>query len=104
MKILIDTHTFLWWISNDHQLSETARQLISESMHCVYWSAASSWEVAIKYNLGRLPLPERPEVFIPQELNKNRIDSIPVKDIRHLPPESALQLRSGDAGPGRARG
>lgn len=84
MKILLDTHTFLWWISNDHQLSETARQLMSESMHYIYWSAASSWEVAIKYNLGRLPLPEGPEVFIPQELKKNRIDSVPVKNIHAL--------------------
>lgn len=81
MNILLDTHTFLWWITNDHQLSEAARQLISDSMHDIYWSASSSWEIAIKYNLGRLPLPERPEVFIPQELKKNRIDSIPVKDI-----------------------
>ena len=80
MRILLDTHAFLWWITDDSQLSPKARELISDSHNTMYWSAASSWEVSIKYALGRLPLPETPEQFLPVELGKNRIESLSVID------------------------
>ena len=80
MKLLLDTHAFLWWITDDAQLSPKARELISDSNNTMYWSAASSWEVSIKYALGRLPLPETPEEFLPAELGKNRIESLSVID------------------------
>ncbi len=82
MKILLDTHAFLWWITDAPQLSETARNIIRNSKNSLYWSSASSWEVAIKYALGRLPLPDKPEIFLPKELEKNRIESLPITD-RH---------------------
>ena len=80
MNILLDTHAFLWWITDDPELSETARNIIRDSSNTLYWSAASSWEVAIKYALGRLPLPEEPEKFIPPELTKNHIESLLITD------------------------
>jgi len=80
MNILLDTHAFLWWITDDAQLSATARTLIKDGENTLYWSAASSWEVAIKYNLGRLPLPDEPEQFLAQELTKNQIESLPITD------------------------
>jgi len=80
MKFLLDTHTFLWWITEDQRLSPTANELISDGHNAIYWSAASSWEVAIKYDLGRLPLPDPPEYFLPVELEKNRIESLPIID------------------------
>ena len=80
MKLLLDTHAFLWWITDDPQLSTKARELISDSHNTMYWSAASSWEVSIKYALGRLPLPETPEQFLPVELGNNRIESLSVID------------------------
>ena len=80
MKVLLDTHAFLWWITDDPQLSPKAREVISDSHNTLYWSAASSWEVSIKYALGRLPLPETPEQFLPVELGKNRIESLSVID------------------------
>jgi PIN domain nuclease of toxin-antitoxin system len=80
MNILLDTHVFLWWITDDAQLSATARRLITDSGNILYWSAASSWEIAIKYALGRLPLPEKPEQFLTEELEKNRIESLPITD------------------------
>lgn len=76
----MDTHTFLWWIIDDPQLSEKARELIGNGHNTLYWSAASSWEVSIKYALGRLPLPESPEHFLPAEIEKNRIESLPIID------------------------
>jgi PIN domain nuclease of toxin-antitoxin system len=78
MKFLLDTHIFLWWITDSHLLSQPARDIVSDGNTELYWSAASSWEVAIKYKLGRLPLPEVPELFIPLELAKNRIDPLPI--------------------------
>ncbi len=80
MKLLLDTHTFLWWISDDPKLSAKALELIGDNRNILYWSAASSWEVSIKYALGRLPLPETPEQFLPAELGKNRIESLPIVD------------------------
>jgi len=80
MKILLDTHTFLWWITDVPQIPATARELISDGYNELYWSAASSWEVSIKYALGRLPLPDAPEKFLPFELAQNRIESLPVID------------------------
>ena len=80
MKLLLDTHTFLWWITSDPKLSPTANELISDIHNTTYWSAASSWEVSIKYKIGRLPLPDPPEFFLPVELEKNRIESLPIID------------------------
>ena len=80
MKLLLDTHTFLWWVLDDPKLSAKALELIGDNRNVLYWSAASSWEVTIKYALGRLPLPESPEQFLPAELGKNRIESLPIID------------------------
>ena len=82
MKLLLDTHTFLWWITDDPQISAKALELMGDSQNDLYWSAASTWEVAIKYALGRLPLPDAPAIFLPAELGKNRIVSLPIVDTR----------------------
>lgn len=55
MRILLDTHVFLWWRLNDRQLKKPARQAIAEAER-VLVSAASAWEAAIKIALGRLTL------------------------------------------------
>lgn len=81
MKLLLDTHSFLWWITDDSQMSTTALKLMGDNRNTLYWSAASSWEVSIKYSLGRLPLPEAPEQFLPAELGRNRIESLPIVDV-----------------------
>jgi PIN domain nuclease of toxin-antitoxin system len=80
MKLLLDTHTFLWWILDDPKLSARAREIIGDNRNTLYWSAASTWEVSIKYALERLPLPAAPEDFLPAELGKNRIESLPIID------------------------
>jgi len=80
MKFLLDTHTFLWWITDDPQLSTKARKLIGDGHNLLYWSVTSSWEVSSKYALGRMPLPEAPEQFLPAEIEKNRIESLPIID------------------------
>lgn len=65
MKLLLDTHIFLWFISGSTQLSTTFRDNIQDSDNDVYLSVVSLWECIIKYQLGKLPLPESPEVYLP---------------------------------------
>ena len=82
MKILLDTHAFLWWITDDQKLSSRAREVISEAENELFFSAASGWEISIKVQLGRLKLPEEPERFIPEQLRMNFIRSLPIQ-MRH---------------------
>jgi PIN domain nuclease of toxin-antitoxin system len=55
VRLLLDTHTFLWWIADDPALSQRARQEIGETGNSVYVSAASAYEIAVKTRLGKLP-------------------------------------------------
>jgi len=54
MKLLLDTHSFLWFIGGDMRLSLSARRLIEDGTNNVFLSVASLWEMAIKISLGRL--------------------------------------------------
>ena len=55
MRALLDTHTLLWWILEDPALSQTARETIAETSNTILVSAASAWELAIKFRSGKLP-------------------------------------------------
>jgi PIN domain nuclease of toxin-antitoxin system len=84
MRLLLDTHVFLWWIADARQLSKVARECIGDGHNTLYWSAASSWEVTIKHALGRLKLSQPPDKFVPKELAKNRVESLPIIDAHAL--------------------
>jgi len=73
MRTLLDTHTFLWFIAADSKLSTRAEQTIRQGNNELLLSVASAWEIAIKVGLGRLPIPEPLETFIPDQLRINRI-------------------------------
>lgn len=73
MNILLDTHTFLWFVADDPRLSDTARVLIESDESQPFLSIASLWEMAIKISLGKLKLEEPFETFIPQQLALNGI-------------------------------
>jgi PIN domain nuclease of toxin-antitoxin system len=66
MRLLLDTHTFLWFLSDDAQLSDPARKLIEDSANEILLSMASLWEMAIKISLGKLTIGDR---SIPSSLN-----------------------------------
>lgn len=55
MRVLLDTHAFLWWLDGDERLSPAARKLIGDIANDVHVSAASAWEIATKARLGKLP-------------------------------------------------
>ncbi len=91
MRILLDTHIFLWFISGDPRLSISTRELIQDSDNEVYLSVVSVWESIIKYQLGKLPLPESPEIYLPKHRNLHQITSLPIDEnsiaqLIHLPP------------------
>jgi PIN domain nuclease of toxin-antitoxin system len=58
VRLLLDTHVFLWWLADDDRLKEAEREAIRDPENDVYLSAASIWEIVIKRGLGRLRVPE----------------------------------------------
>lgn len=78
MRALLDTHAFLWWITDDSRLSGRAREFISAGENELLFSAASGWEVAIKADLGKIELPEDPERFLTEQLHRNAVGVLPV--------------------------
>jgi len=76
MKILLDTHIFLWFISGDSKLSTDVRDAIRDPDNEVYLSTVSVWEAIVKYQLGKLSLPESPETYLPKQRELHQIDSL----------------------------
>jgi PIN domain nuclease of toxin-antitoxin system len=83
MRALLDTHTLLWWVTNDSQLSQPVREIITNPENTIYFSVASSWEIIIKYNAGKLPLPEQAPQFIESSLKINRFESLSI-ELSHI--------------------
>ncbi|PSB45916.1 PIN domain nuclease [Cyanosarcina cf. burmensis CCALA 770] len=80
MELLLDTHIFLWYISGNTQLSPNFRDSIQDPNNNVYLSVVSLWECIIKYQLGKLPLPKSPEIYLPEQRKQHRIDSLKVDE------------------------
>ena len=72
MRLLLDTHAFLWWVFDDPRLSSAARDLIAEPAAEILFSAVSAWEIAIKARTGRLELPADVPAFVPDQVRRNR--------------------------------
>lgn len=70
MRLLLDSHTLLWYTHGDPQLSETAKALILDPTHEIFISTASYWEIAIKVSVGKLKLNQPYANFIDICLNK----------------------------------
>jgi PIN domain nuclease of toxin-antitoxin system len=91
MRILLDTHVFLWFISGDSQLSTDVRDSIRDWDNEVYLSAISVWEAIVKYQLGKLPLPEHPKTYLPKQRDLHQISSLTLDEssviqLAKLPP------------------
>ncbi len=80
MKCLLDTNVFLWGLSAEHKLNSSAQEILKASSSELYFSAAGSWEIAIKFALGSLPLPKAPSEYIPYAL---RVWAVRALDITH---------------------
>ncbi len=91
MKLLLDTHVFLWFISGDARLPDGFRDSIRDPNNEVFLSVVSLWEATIKFQLGKLPLPESPETYLPKQRKRHLIASLPVDEasviqLAKLPP------------------
>jgi PIN domain nuclease of toxin-antitoxin system len=84
MNALLDTHVLLWWINDDPHLPADIRSIIADGKNELFFSAAGCWEIAIKYRLGRINLPQKPDIFILDQLSKNSIQTLPVHAVHAL--------------------
>ncbi len=80
MKLLLDTHVFLWYTTADPKLPSAYLAALRNPANEVYLSAASVWEAVIKYALGKLPLPAPPHSFMPQRRVTYGFSTLPVDE------------------------
>jgi len=83
MIILIDTHVFLWMISAPNKLSDRAKDIIESTNNEVFLSVVSGWEITTKAKINKLKLPEKPEIYIPEQIQKNFIEILPI-EMKHV--------------------
>lgn len=82
MRVLLDTHTWLWWLSAPQQLNADTRALIADRANQLLLSVASTWEIAIKVSIGKLHLPGPLATFLPEQLRQDEIEVLGI-DINH---------------------
>lgn len=79
MRVLLDTHTFLWWGVDDPKLSTRAREILADDGNELLFSAVSGWEIAIKAALGRLGnVPGDLKGFIDEQISENAFKVLPI--------------------------
>ena len=83
MRLLLDTHVFLWWVENAPELSGKARKGLADPAHEVFLSLASCWEMAIKLSLGKLKVAHPLKRFIPEQLAANGFRQLSI-EFRHV--------------------
>nr|WP_242523262.1 type II toxin-antitoxin system VapC family toxin [Thiocystis minor] len=83
---MLDTCAFLWLAGDTPELSKTARTLFQDTGNNVYLSSVSAWEIMVKHQLGKLPLPESADVFVQQQCQGHLIETLPLeaKAVFHL--------------------
>lgn len=91
MKILLDTHCWLWMLVTPQRLSDSALELVGSEENELYLSAASSWEITIKWSLGKLPLPVPPSEYVPSRMAAVGVLGLPIEhshalEVGTLPP------------------
>jgi PIN domain nuclease of toxin-antitoxin system len=95
VKLLLDTHIFLWLVTGDQRMSLNHRHDICDPANEVYLSVAAVWEATVKHQLGKLTLPEAPERYLPSRRQLHNVASLPLDEasILRLP---SLPLRHRD--------
>jgi len=95
MRLLLDTHAFLWWVNDSPELSRRARSAIADQRNECFLSLASCWEMAIKVSTGKLGLPTGVERFIQGQLAANWIRELPI-DLAHVARAGLLPFHHRD--------
>jgi PIN domain nuclease of toxin-antitoxin system len=84
MTYLLDTHIWLWLIGEPGRLRPELLAELRDPRTSLLLSAASSWEIAIKWALGRLPLPEPPETYVPSRMRGTGVDGLAIEHAHAL--------------------
>jgi PIN domain nuclease of toxin-antitoxin system len=95
VRLLLDTHAFLWWIDDNRKLSKKARAAIASRDSTCYLSLASVWELAVKVGLDRLELPSSVDRFVSEQMAANAIEPLPI-DLRHAGEVARLPFHHRD--------
>ena len=83
MRLLLDTHVFLWLQTEPERIGDHL-PLVEDRTTTLFLSAASAWEIAIKYGIGRLPLPEPPERYVPTRMRAIGAEALPIEHAHAL--------------------
>jgi PIN domain nuclease of toxin-antitoxin system len=78
VRLLLDTHCWLWMQVSPDRFRSAALDLVRNPESDLLFSAASAWEIAIKYTLGKLQLPEPPEDYVPKRMRTSGVVGLPV--------------------------
>src|SRR5262249_10024468 len=86
MRLLLDTHIFLWYITDDSRLSVAAANVIREQGNDAYLSVVSVWEALAKHQLGKLPLPSPADEYLRKRREWHEIQSLSFEEssLSHL--------------------
>ena len=95
MRLLLDTHAFLWWVGASRDLSRRARSAIGSGRNECFVSIASGWEIAIKVSLGNLKIEGALDRFLPEQLAANGFKPLPI-DLKHCARVAALPFHHRD--------
>ena len=98
MKCFLDTHVFLWYVEDSPALSQATLKVINDGTNEIFLSHASVWEIAIKYNLGKLELKlngQSFQGFIEAQIFDNRIELLPIR-LSHIALVSQLSQHHRD--------
>ena len=78
MKFLLDTHCWLWLQTERRRFDQGLLETLADPASERYLSAASAWEIAIKYAVGKLPLPEPPAIYVPERMRLSRFEGLAI--------------------------
>ena len=95
MKLLLDTHTFLWFVNDNPKLSDRLKDLIEDENNVSYLSVASLWEMSIKFNLGKLTLDPNYEEFVDREVATSTLQLLNI-ELEHLRINATLPFHHRD--------
>jgi PIN domain nuclease of toxin-antitoxin system len=95
MRLLLDTHAFLWFVLDDPQLSRAARSLMEDIHNDLLLSPASYWELAIKVKLGKYDIPGDFSAFMERHVAKNYLTILPIT-IKHVAAVTTLPFHHRD--------
>jgi PIN domain nuclease of toxin-antitoxin system len=95
VRLLLDTHAFLWWVGASRELSRRARSAVGSGRNECFLSIASGWEIAIKVSLGTLKVQGALDRFLPEQLAANGFQALTI-DLKHCARVAALPFHHRD--------